>query len=292
MAFFHYLVSILALSSLTQSDPTHFHGGQPSPYHQPSYPQSGGGFNRQPPFDQSQSTPFGGQGYSYGGPGYSQRGQGFSHGGQSFSHGEGQGFPQEGQGFPQEGQGFPQGAQSFPQEGQGFPQRGQGYSSRGQTLVAKVDLRAAGNSGVKGTLYMKQNGPGAAVLITGYIKGLYAGGHGFHVHMNGELTNECKDAGGHFNPYRKNHGNPFSLDRHVGDLGNIKTFSKYHPTEVFIMDKLITLEPGRENSVLGRAVVVHEDKDDLGDGGDDESLRTGNAGTRLACGVIAPMVDY
>lgn len=161
-----------------------------------------------------------------------------------------------------------------------------------QTIVARVDLKPADNSGVKGTLYLKQNGPGSAVLLTGYIKGLYEGAHGFHVHMNGQLTNDCKDAGGHFNPFMKNHGNPFSLDRHVGDLGNIKTFSRYHPTEVFILDKLITLEPGRENSILGRAIVVHEDVDDLGEGGDNESLRTGNAGSRLACGVISRMIDY
>ncbi|TRY64268.1 hypothetical protein TCAL_03987 [Tigriopus californicus] len=166
------------------------------------------------------------------------------------------------------------------------------HSGQSQSIVARVDLKPADNSGVKGTLYLKQNGPGSAVLLTGYIKGLYEGAHGFHVHMNGELTNDCKDAGGHFNPFMKNHGNPFSLDRHVGDLGNIKTFSRYHPTEVFILDKIITLEPGRENSVLGRAIVVHEDVDDLGEGGDNESLRTGNAGSRLACGVIARMIDY
>lgn len=52
------------------------------------------------------------------------------------------------------------------------------------------------------------------------------------------------------------------------------------------MDRVITLRAGAANSVAGRAVVVHADPDDLGRGGDDGSRKTGNAGARLACGVI------
>ena len=43
----------------------------------------------------------------------------------------------------------------------------------------------------------------------------------------------------------------------------------------------------KRRSVLGRGVIVHADEDDLGLGGDDESLVTGNAGARLACCIIA-----
>ena len=74
-------------------------------------------------------------------------------------------------------------------------------------------------------------------------------------------------------------------NRHVGDLGNIETVSK-RVTPVTIIDTLITLEEGLENDISGRAIVVHADEDDLGMGGNDGSLKTGNAGARLACGII------
>jgi len=70
---------------------------------------------------------------------------------------------------------------------------------------------------------------------------------------------------------------------HVGDLGNI-TADEDGVANISIAAKRIDLTG--ERSVVGRAVVVHSDQDDLGQGGDEESLKTGNAGDRLACGVI------
>lgn len=69
-------------------------------------------------------------------------------------------------------------------------------------------------------------------------------------------------------------------------MGNIVTFQRVSDTNVFIYDKLITLKDGAANSVAGRAVVVHKGEDDLGLGGDESSLKTGNAGGRAACGII------
>ena len=79
-------------------------------------------------------------------------------------------------------------------------------------------------------------------------------------------------------------------NRHVGDLGNIFTYSKSF-TGVNVIDSLVTLESGADNDISGRAFVVHEGEDDLGMGGNEESLKTGNAGKRLACGIIQP-VNY
>jgi len=85
------------------------------------------------------------------------------------------------------------------------------------------------------------------------------------------------------NPHGKTHGNRTDEVRHVGDLGNIETDaqgnSRGSVTDNFI--KLIGPE-----SVIGRTVVVHAGTDDLGKGGNEESLKTGNAGPRPACGKI------
>ncbi|ODQ80624.1 hypothetical protein BABINDRAFT_160877 [Babjeviella inositovora NRRL Y-12698] len=106
---------------------------------------------------------------------------------------------------------------------------------------------------------------------------------GFHVHEFGDNTNGCTSAGPHFNPFKKNHGAPEDDERHVGDLGNITTDSKGVAKGVK-QDTYIKLIGA--NSILGRTVVVHAGTDDLGKGGHEDSLKTGNAGGRPACGVI------
>jgi Cu-Zn family superoxide dismutase len=121
------------------------------------------------------------------------------------------------------------------------------------------------------------------VEVNGTIVGLKPGKHGFHVHAHGDYANKCVAAGPHFNPDGKTHGAPDSHERHVGDLGNIETTSD-GKTTVTVHDSLIALNG--PNSILGRALVVHEKVDDLGQGTNEESKKTGNAGGRIACGVI------
>ena len=116
------------------------------------------------------------------------------------------------------------------------------------------------------------------------IVGLSDGEHGFHIHEYGDLTDGCVSACAHFNPYDKNHGGLDSKERHLGDLGNI--ISSNGVAKGNITTDSISLIMGKIDCVVGRMIIVHQDRDDLGLGGDEESLKTGNAGKRVACGVI------
>ena len=77
--------------------------------------------------------------------------------------------------------------------------------------------------------------------------------------------------------------------RHVGDLGNVNVpeegVAKYERE-----DQLVQLYG--EHTVIGRSCVVHADVDDLGEGGHELSKTTGNAGGRLACGVIGSSAPF
>jgi len=70
---------------------------------------------------------------------------------------------------------------------------------------------------------------------------------------------------------------------HVGDLGNVQANSDGVAEFTIKADRIDLIG---DRSIIGRAIVIHENEDDLGKGGDEESLKTGNAGDRLACGVI------
>ncbi|KAJ7513450.1 hypothetical protein O6H91_23G000100 [Diphasiastrum complanatum] len=137
----------------------------------------------------------------------------------------------------------------------------------------------SGSTGVSGVVYFFQEGDGPTSVV-GEIKGLKPGLHGFHVHALGDTTNGCLSTGAHFNPLGKTHGAPEDENRHAGDLGNVIA-GEDGTVEISITDNQIPLLG--PDSILGRAVVVHADPDDLGKGGHELSLSTGNAGGRLAC---------
>ena len=81
------------------------------------------------------------------------------------------------------------------------------------------------------------------------------------------------------------HGGPEDKIRHAGDFGNILA-DENGITSAQIQGTLISLYPESEGYAVGRAFVVHAGTDDLGKGGNEESLKTGNAGGRLACCVV------
>lgn len=115
------------------------------------------------------------------------------------------------------------------------------------------------------------------------ITGLTPGKHGFHIHEKGSLADNCVAAGGHYNPFEKDHGAPEDEERMVGGLGNIVADAD-GVAKFSITDRLVDLSG--KYSVIGRAFVVHANPDDLGKGGHPSSKTTGNAGPRVACGII------
>ncbi|CAN8247230.1 unnamed protein product [Cochlearia groenlandica] len=157
--------------------------------------------------------------------------------------------------------------------------------SKALTVVSAAKKAVAilkGASDVEGVVTLTQEDTGpttVSVRITGLAPGL----HGFHLHEFGDTTNGCISTGPHFNPNKMTHGAPGDEIRHAGDLGNI-TANADGMAETTLVDNQIPLTG--PNSVIGRALVVHELKDDLGKGGHELSLTTGNAGGRLACGVV------
>jgi Cu-Zn family superoxide dismutase len=118
----------------------------------------------------------------------------------------------------------------------------------------------------------------AGVQVLADIEGLTSGAHGFHVHQYGDCSApDGTSAGGHFNPDGTPHGAPTATERHVGDLGNI-TVDEMGRGHLEWTDTLLSF--AGPHSILGRGVIVHAGADDL------TSQPTGNAGGRVACGVI------
>ncbi|GAA98944.1 hypothetical protein E5Q_05632 [Mixia osmundae IAM 14324] len=141
-----------------------------------------------------------------------------------------------------------------------------------------------GDSKVSGVVYFEQSDENSPVKVTGEIAGNDANAErGFHIHAFGDNSNGCVSAGPHFNPHNKKHGGPEGSERHVGDLGNVKSDGS-GVVNLNLSDKHISLIGPQ--SIIGRTVVIHAGTDDLGKGGNEESFKTGNAGGRNACGVI------
>ncbi|HMF17800.1 MAG TPA: superoxide dismutase family protein [Gemmataceae bacterium] len=154
-------------------------------------------------------------------------------------------------------------------------QQADGGKDKDATIRAICILKPMSKSNVKGTIWFVQTGH--KVMIKGEVTGLKEGKHGFHIHEFGDLTDaKGMSTGGHFNPTNKKHGKPSDEERHVGDLGNIVA-DKDGKAKINMTDTVISLHG--KHSIVGRAVVIHEDEDDFGQ-------PVGHAGNRLAAGVV------
>lgn len=128
------------------------------------------------------------------------------------------------------------------------------------------------------------------VKISIDLSDLNWGKHGCHIHTKGIYDTEgyvpdCSKLGGHLRLPGEVHGDINEKGKHIGDLGNLQAniFGKVNTT---LYANRINLRPGNNRSVLDKFIIIHAYKDDLGKGGDLESLETGNSGPRIGYGFI------
>lgn len=141
---------------------------------------------------------------------------------------------------------------------------------------ACAELHPTAGSRVEGTIRFEKEGD--VVEVTGRITGLSPGMHGFHIHTFGDCcVPDASSAGHHFNPTHQDHGGPNAQNRHAGDLGNLEAGAD-GVVNFKLTDPVISLTG--QDSIVGRAVIVHANADDL------KSQPAGESGSRLACGVI------
>ena len=144
------------------------------------------------------------------------------------------------------------------------------------TATATLEPRSGSN--VRGTVTFTQIGD--VVRVTGEVTGHTKGPKGFHIHAMGDCSaHDAMSAGGHFNPTNSKHGGPYDPVKHAGDLGNLN-FDAAGVAKINFTVGDISVSRDRPDGIIGRALMVHAQVDDL------KTDPTGNAGGRVACGVI------
>ena len=145
---------------------------------------------------------------------------------------------------------------------------------------AQAVLKSAKGHKIKGTIHFTQNDH--MMKIDTMVDGLKPGPHGFHIHETGDCSKaDFTSAGGHFNPDKTPHGSTSGDKRHAGDMGNL-TADRKGKAHTSLEIHGMTMKDG-PSSIIGKAVIIHADPDDL------KSQPVGNAGARVACGIIEAM---
>ncbi len=161
-------------------------------------------------------------------------------------------------------------------------------SALAQAQQAAAEIKDAGGQVVGNAIFTQQS---EGVRINVEVKNLSPGKHGIHIHAQGRCDPPgFTTAGGHFNPYGKQHGTMNPMGPHAGDVPNLDV-AQDGTGKLDYTDMLVTLASGPDNSLFktnGTSLVIHANPDD------EKTDPSGNSGTRIACGLIlaVPMPSF
>jgi Cu-Zn family superoxide dismutase len=146
------------------------------------------------------------------------------------------------------------------------------------TTAAVANVQALGGSGVTGTAAFRQDG--GTITLQLDLRGLPPGAHAAHIHEHGDCSApDGSSAGAHWNPTQQDHGRWGHGSHHLGDLGNVEAAAD-GTASLLVTSDAWQIATGAPVDVVGKAIIVHTSADDF------TTQPTGNAGGRIACGVI------
>ena len=144
--------------------------------------------------------------------------------------------------------------------------------------VLSVMIEAKSDSRLSGTAEFYEIDGSITLVLS--VQNTPPGTHAVHLHDFGDCSAEDgTSAGGHWNPTHADHGEWGGTSFHLGDIGNFDVGDNGEAVRIF-SSSLWSIGSGEENDIVGRAIIIHAQHDDL------TSQPTGAAGGRIGCGVV------